>query len=328
MGETLSVKALTRRFGPVTALDGVDLELKGGEMFALVGPDGAGKTTLLRILAAVLPHDEGEVRVLGHQLPEHRRSVKPKIGYLSQGFSLYGDLSIDENLAFFAEIYGLEHYRQRRDELLAFTRLEPFRDRLAGRLSGGMKKKLALACALIHRPQLILLDEPTTGVDPVSRRDFWVILGELLHEGLTIVVATPYLDEAERCGRVGLLDRGRFLTVGRPQEVKKEMKGSMYEVVTSRPRAARALLQERGFPGLLEMQAQGDRIHLRLASTAPEKGAGDRRERLGDEEDGRERLSEEIRRLFEEAGVPAESVRQTTPTLENLFISLISEERR
>jgi ABC-2 type transport system ATP-binding protein len=307
MEHTIALSGIRRSFGSVTALDGVDLEISGGEMFALVGPDGAGKTTLLRILAAVLPQDEGSARVLGRELPRERRQLKPRIGYLSRGFSLYGDLSVDENLAFFAEIYGLRDYSARREELLSFTRLEPFRGRLAARLSGGMKKKLALACALIHRPELILLDEPTTGVDPVSRRDFWMILGELLNEGLTIVVATPYLDEAERCARVGLLDRGRFLTVGTPAEVKQNVSGRIYELVTSSPARARALVNRAGVPGLAEMQAQGDRLHLRLSSE-PIEGA-------------------DLRRFFEEADIQVGAVREMSPTLENVFISLISEEQ-
>ncbi|MFP4408570.1 MAG: ATP-binding cassette domain-containing protein [Spirochaetaceae bacterium] len=312
MERAISLSRISKQFGSVKALDGVDLDISGGEMFALVGPDGAGKTTLLRILATVLSQDEGSAKVLGRELPKEKRKLKPRIGYLSQGFSLYGDLSIDENLAFFAEIYGLKEYAEGREELLAFTRLAPFRTRLAGRLSGGMKKKLALACALIHQPELILLDEPTTGVDPVSRRDFWVILGELLHEGLTIVVATPYLDEAERCARVGLLDRGRFLTVGTPAEVKGQVKGRIYEVVTPAPRRARAVISERGFPGLLETQAQGDRLHLRLREEAgPEAG----------------QVEELLRRPFEEADVPVSSVREISPTLETLFISLTREER-
>lgn len=311
MESTVSLTGIRKSFGSVKALDGVDLEISAGEMFALVGPDGAGKTTLLRILAAVLSQDEGRATVLGRDLPKQKRELKPRIGYLSQGFSLYGDLSIDENLAFFAEIYGVREYTERREELLAFTRLAPFRTRLAGRLSGGMKKKLALACALIHQPELILLDEPTTGVDPVSRRDFWVILGELLHEGLTIVVATPYLDEAERCARVGLLDRGRFLTVGTPAEVKGQVRGRIYEVVTPSPRRARAVMSERGFSGLLEMQAQGDRLHLRLS----------------EEPDARGGEAAALKRFFEDADVAVSSVREMSPTLENVFVSLINEER-
>jgi ABC-2 type transport system ATP-binding protein len=316
MQPTISVSGLRRSFGAVTALDGVDVDIYGGEMFALVGPDGAGKSTFLRILSAVLAPDEGRVTVLGRELPREGQSIKPRVGYLSQGFSLYGDLSVDENLSFFAEIYGMRDHGPRREELLSFTRLEEFRGRLAGRLSGGMKKKLALACALIHRPEIVLLDEPTTGVDPVSRRDFWVILGGLLHEGLTIVVATPYMDEAERCGRVGLLDAGRFLTIGSPQEIKKQVRGRIYEVVTSSPRKARAVIDEKGFPGLLELQTQGDRLHARLSAEI----AG------GSERD--ESPEDSLRRLFEDSHVTVGAVREVEPTLENLFISLVNEERK
>jgi ABC-2 type transport system ATP-binding protein len=357
MSTTVNLQGVTKSFGEVTALDALDLQITGGEMFALVGPDGAGKTTLLRILAAVLRQDRGTAEVLGRRLPADRRDLKPRIGYLSQGFSLYGDLSVDENLAFFAEIYGMSGYSERREELLQFTRLAPFRRRLAGRLSGGMKKKLALACALIHRPELIILDEPTTGVDPVSRRDFWLLLGELLHEGLTIVVATPYLDEAERCGRVGLLDRGCFLSVGRPEEVKSLVEGRIYEVVTPSPRRARKALTAADFPGLLELQAQGDRLHLRLSDvpgespeTGETQGADTTREarraenkmhtgetemsrRAGEKnEAGRpdeaEETEERIRSFFTSAGIRIDSVRETLPTLENLFISRIREEHR
>jgi ABC-2 type transport system ATP-binding protein len=290
-------------------------------MFALVGPDGAGKTTLLRILAAVLRQDRGEVSVLGRELPKMRRELKHRIGYLSQGFSLYGDLSVEENLAFFAEIYGMRDYSARREELLEFTRLTPFRKRLAGRLSGGMKKKLALACALIHRPELIILDEPTTGVDPVSRRDFWVILGELLHEGLSIAVATPYLDEAERCDRVGLLEYGRFLEVGRPEDIKSRIRGRIYEVVTSSPRLAQRALSEEGLAGLLEMQTKGDRLHLRIEAAGPESaGPHPRRSAVRTPE-------ERIGAFFEQQGIPLSSVRESPATLENLFISLIREEQ-
>lgn len=314
MAPAVSVADLHRGFGQVDALSGVYLKVAVGEMFALVGPDGAGKTTLLRVLAGLLPGESGEVIVLGCRLPEKRRRLKPRIGYLSQGFSLYGDLSVDENLAFFAEIYGVGSYRERREELLAFTRLEPFRRRLAGHLSGGMKKKLALACALIHRPELLLLDEPTTGVDPVSRRDFWLILGDLLHEGLTIIVATPYLDEAERCRRVGLLDAGRFLTLGPPGEIKNQIEGTIYEVVTPQARLARVLVSEQQLPGLLEMRAQGDRLHLRLTEAS---GTGDGRS-----------PEAKLRRELAAAGVEISALRRIKPTLEDLFISLIAGRRR
>ncbi len=309
----VELSGVEKSFGSLTALDSIDLEIRRGEIFALVGPDGAGKSTLLRILASVLPQDRGGVRVLGRMLPKEKRSLKRSIGYLSQGFSLYGDLSIDENLSFFAEIYGMRDYHRRREELLEFTRLSDFRNRQAGRLSGGMKKKLALACALIHRPEFLILDEPSTGVDPVSRRDFWIILGELLHEGLSIIVATPYLDEAERCMRVGLLDRGKFLKIGSPQDLKGSFGGRLFEVVTDEPRKARHSLSEKSFPGLLEMQTKGDLLHLRVAEE----------HKTGEELPSPGRRIEEY---FSLAGIPVESVREVLPSLENLFISLIREE--
>ena len=305
-GVAIAAGGLTKRFGETRALDGLDLTARHGEMFALVGPDGAGKTTTLRILAGVIRPDAGELSLLGDRIRRHSRSLKRRIGYLAQGFSLYGDLSVDENLAFFAEIYGVRDSRRRRDELLEFTRLTPFRTRLAGRLSGGMKKKLALACSLIHQPEIILLDEPTTGVDPVSRRDFWLILGRLLAEGLSIVVATPYLDEAERCQRVGLLRDGRFLAVGTPDEIRERVPGDLYEVVTADARRARRLLtaSDAGLAGLLEVQAQGDRLHLRF----------------------REGSDAPIAAFLEANGIVPESVRRSVPTLENLYISLLSRE--
>ena len=315
MESTVDLRGVSKSFGSVAALAQIDLRIDRGEMFALVGPDGAGKTTLLRILAAVLQHDRGEAAILDHSLPAERRALKPRIGYLSQGFSLYGDLSVDENLAFFAEIYGLHDYSARREELLEFTRLAPFRSRLAGRLSGGMKKKLALACSLIHRPDLLVLDEPTTGVDPVSRRDFWVILGELLHEGLTIVVATPYLDEAERCSRVGLLDRGRFLKIGPPGEIKRGIRGRLFEAVTPAAREAQRSFSAAGFPGLRELQTQGNRLHIRLETSQ-------------DKAEGVPSPEEHLRTFFSTEGLPLESVREISPTLENLFISLIREEQQ
>ena len=275
-------------------------------MFALVGPDGAGKTTMLRILTGVLHHDDGEVFVLGRELPVGLKHVRRHIGYLSQGFSLYRDLSVDENIAFFAEIYGVSQYGERREELLAFTRLAPFRRRLAGRLSGGMKKKLALACALIHGPRVLLLDEPTTGVDPVSRRDFWLILGRLLHEGLTIIVATPYLDEAERCGRVGLLDRGHFLTVGTPDETKKQIEGRLFEVISGNPRQTQKDLRRADLPGVREMQTYGDRVHLRLDQSVDQ---------------------ERLEGLIANLGIRANSIQEIRPSLENVFISLVRKER-
>ena len=192
---------LKKRYGSVEALKGVSFDIGRGEMFGLIGPDGAGKTTTIRLLCGLLHADEGEIRMLGHDPVADHRAMTASVGYLSQRFSLYGDLSIDENIAFFAEIHGVTDYAARRDRLLDMTQLTPFRQRLADKLSGGMKQKLALACTLVHEPDIILLDEPTTGVDPVSRREFWKLLSQFLEQGITILMSTPYLDEAERCHR-------------------------------------------------------------------------------------------------------------------------------
>jgi len=226
MSVAIDVRGVTRRYGATLALNGLSLQVRRGEMFGLIGSDGAGKTTAIRLMCGLLRPDAGELRVLGHDpVGEHRRLTE-RVGYLSQRFSLYGDLTIDENVAFFAEIHGVRDYAARRDQLLNLTQLTPFRTRLADRLSGGMKQKLALACTLVHEPELILLDEPTTGVDPVSRREFWKLLSEFLSAGITIVMSTPYLDEAERCHRVALLHDGRLLACDEPSALRAAMPGS------------------------------------------------------------------------------------------------------
>lgn len=220
MSPALELSGVTKRYGATEAVHGLSLRVERGEMFGLIGADGAGKTTTIRLMCGLLRGDEGQVRTLTHDPVRDHRRVTEKVGYLSQRFSLYGDLTIDENIAFFAEIHGVRDFRQRRDHLLAITQLLPFRSRLADRLSGGMKQKLALACTLVHEPELILLDEPTTGVDPVSRREFWKLLSEFLAQGITIVMSTTYFDEAERCTRVALLHEGRLLASGDPSQVR------------------------------------------------------------------------------------------------------------
>ncbi len=196
MNEAINIEQLHKNYGDIKAVNGINLNVNEGEMFGLVGPDGAGKTTTIRILCGLLKVDSGSVEVLGSELKKNKKEIQNQIGYLSQKFSLYGDLSVDENIEFFADIHNVKDFHNRRNELLAFTRLTPFRDRLAEKLSGGMRQKLALACSLIHKPKILFLDEPTTGVDPVSRRDFWKILSDLQKEGITILMTTPYLDEA------------------------------------------------------------------------------------------------------------------------------------
>ncbi len=229
------INNLTRRFGDLTAVDRLNLEIPEGELFGLVGSDGAGKTTTLRMLAGILDPHEGDLQVLGQAFPAGAERVKGEVGYMSQRFGLYPDLSVGENIAFYADIFGVTgaERRERTSRLLAFSGLAPFNDRLAGRLSGGMKQKLGLCCALIHKPKLLLLDEPTNGVDPVSRRDFWRILRELHAEGVTIVVATAYLDEAGRCDRVGLIHDGRLIACDTPAVLTGNGTVSLEELVIS-----------------------------------------------------------------------------------------------
>jgi ABC-2 type transport system ATP-binding protein len=222
---------LTRRFGPLTAVDRLNLEIAAGEVFGLVGPDGAGKTTTLRLFCGLLDPTEGEAWVAGHNVVRETQAVKDRIGYMAQRFGLYVDLTVEENMRFYADLFGIADGE--RDALMArllrMTRMEPFRKRPAGKLSGGMKQKLALMCTLLHHPTVLFLDEPTNGVDPVSRRDFWVILKELVAQGLTVFVTTAYLDEAERCDRVGLMHRGRLIRCDAPAAIKSEMQARTLE---------------------------------------------------------------------------------------------------
>ena len=226
MNAAIQFTGVSKKYGKTKALDGVTMDVQRGEMFGLIGSDGAGKTTAIRLMCGLLHPDGGSVRVLDHDPVKQHRALTERVGYLSQRFSLYGDLSIDENIAFFAEIHGVSRYHERRDQLLSMTQLTPFRARPADKLSGGMKQKLALACTLVHEPKLILLDEPTTGVDPVSRREFWKLLSEFLSHGITILMSTPYLDEAERCSRVALLHEGRLLACDEPSRLRAEMPGT------------------------------------------------------------------------------------------------------
>ena len=227
----IEAKALTRRFGSLTAVNHLDLTVSRGEIFGLVGPDGAGKTTTLRMLCGLMDPSEGSARVAGHDVVREAQAVKDQIGYMAQRFGLYVDLTVEENMVFYADLFGIvgAEREQLNAQLLRMTRMEPFRGRQAGRLSGGMKQKLALMCTLLHRPQILFLDEPTNGVDPVSRRDFWAILYQLLKDGITIFMTTAYLDEAERCNRVGLIHKGRLIRCSAPEVLKKETGGNTLE---------------------------------------------------------------------------------------------------
>ncbi|MGB8951213.1 MAG: ABC transporter ATP-binding protein [Candidatus Aminicenantales bacterium] len=256
----VETRGLTKYFKDLPAVRNLNLTIPPGEMFGLVGPDGAGKTTTIRMLCGVIRPTSGAARILGFDLNTQSEQVKQNIGYLSQKFSLYGDLTVDENIEFFAEVHSVKDFRKRREELLEFTRLAPFRRRLADRLSGGMRQKLALACTLVHTPRVIFLDEPTTGVDPVSRRDFWKILSHLLKEGITIFMTTPYMDEAERCARVGLMDRGVLLVMDTPSHIKSLMKGTIIEIVCEKTRLAFHVLKKTA--AALEVQIFGDRLNV------------------------------------------------------------------
>jgi ABC-2 type transport system ATP-binding protein len=257
---------VSKRYAAVQALQCVSFDVARGEMFGIIGPDGAGKTTAIRLACGLIRMDGGSIRVLGHDPVKDHRAMTADIGYLSQRFSLYGDLTIDENIAFFAEIHGVADYASARERLLGITQLTPFRARRADRLSGGMKQKLALACTLVHEPHVLLLDEPTTGVDPVSRREFWKLLSEFLANGLTIVMATPYLDEAERCARVVLLHEGRVLAAAPPGDLQAQFHGDLLEVITDTPRPPADVLS--AAEGVADVQVFGDRAHVRMRDDA------------------------------------------------------------
>jgi drug efflux transport system ATP-binding protein len=306
MAEPLvTVEDLVKRYGEVVAVDGISLVVERGEMFGLIGPDGAGKTSTLRTILGLMPPDGGRVTTCGFVPSRQRRELSEKIGYLPQRFSLYGDLSIDENIAFFARIHGVTGWRGRRDELLDLLRLRPFRERLADRLSGGMKQKLALACTLIHTPQLLVLDEPTTGVDPVSRRDFWRILSRLLQSGLTILLTTPYLDEAERCTRVALMDHGRLLVTDAPDHLRSRWHGALVEVIATPKRRAREALARDPVVG--DVQVFGERLHVTLKTGEGAPAAAALATRLA------------------QAAVHVDAARPVEPSLEDVFIAHVKE---
>ncbi len=294
---------VAKHYGRVEALRGVSLEVRRGEMFGVIGPDGAGKTTAIRLMCGLLHGDAGAIRVLGLDPVAQHRKLTASVGYLSQRFSLYGDLTVDENIAFFAEIHGVRDYGARRDRLLDLTQLIAFRRRLAGRLSGGMKQKLALACTLVHEPDLILLDEPTTGVDPVSRREFWKLLSEFLAHGITILMSTPYLDEAERCSRVALLHQGRCLALDTPDHLREGMPGQMAEIVVPRP--GDVLARVRQIAGIEAAELFGDRLHVQLAGRTADAVV-------------------QLRAALSAGGVAAADVRPVPASLEDVFIAQLS----
>lgn len=304
----IHAEGLSRSFGDVTAVDQLTFSVPPGEIFGLVGPDGAGKTTTMRLLAAILAPTAGEAWVAGHNVVGGAEAVKGDIGYMSQRFGLYADLTVSENIHFYADIYGVPRRgrAEKVERLLTFSNLTPFTRRLAGNLSGGMKQKLGLACALIHTPRVLLLDEPTNGVDPVSRRDFWRILYQLLRENVTIFVTTAYMDEAERCNRVGLLHNGQLLAVDTPAGVKRRlMRGVLLEIRGQEPRRIAAALRESLPAGTVTMF--GDRVHVLTANTADSEGLGP---------------------LLAGRGHHVDSIQPVEPTLEDVFVSVLTEGSR
>ena len=296
----LDAQGLGLRLGAF-ALEDLRLRVPRGEMMGLVGPDGSGKTTAVRLCCGLLRPERGRVTVAGLDLAREPAAIKRRLGYLAQEFTLYGDLTVDENMDFFARLHGVRHFAPRRRDLLAMTGLAPFGRRLAQQLSGGMKKKLALACALVHQPDLLLLDEPSTGVDPVSRGEFWVLLGRMADEGVGILVTTPYLDEAERCHRICLLHHGRRLAEGTPEELRRRFPGAMVQVET--PDASRAHAALRRHWGADRVVLYGGRLRLRVE---------------GDTE------AERAVRVLESDGCGPSHCTPADPTLEDVVVALVA----
>jgi ABC-2 type transport system ATP-binding protein len=298
------VERLTKSFPGVRAVDALSFDVRTGEIFGLVGPDGAGKTTTLRMLAGIMPPDAGKATVAGFDVGRDPEGAKHSISYMPQRFGLYEDLTVDENIRFYGDLFGVNKAERetRSTQLLKAAGMSEFRKRLAGKLSGGMKQKLGLVCALIHRPKVILLDEPTTGVDPVSRRDFWRILYELVAEGVTILTSTAYLDEAERCHRVTLLHQGKLLFCDTPANLKAKLKKGVLSITATEPRRLRDELKDA--EGISSLLLTGDGLHVVVDSAAL-------------------RIPEFEARL-NHAGIPFDAIQQVTPSIEDLFVDAVS----
>lgn len=301
----IRVHGLTRRFGAVTAIAGIDFSVQPGELFGLVGPDGAGKTTLLRMLAGVLKPQDGDAELFGVSVVRDPEAVKHEIAYMPQRFGLYTDLTVLENLAFYADLYQVPRAERgaRLERLFHFSNLGPFRDRLAGALSGGMKQKLALSCALIHLPKILLLDEPTFGVDPISRRDLWLIVHEMVHEGVTAVVSTAYMDEAERFDRVALLHQGKLLALDTPAALQRALHGELLHIEVEPVRTAQTLLAQH--PKVRRAALFGDRLHVTVESAEADSPA--------------------IDAALRDAGLTPHALTAAPATMEDVFIERMTE---
>jgi len=300
----ISAEALTRSFPGVRAVDGLSFDVYPGEIFGLVGPDGAGKTTTMRMLAGILAPDSGNATVAGHNVIRDPEGAKHALSYMPQRFGLYEDRTVDENIRFYADLFGIRKVErdQRSVQLLQAAGMSEFRARMAGKLSGGMKQKLGLVCALIHHPKVILLDEPTTGVDPVSRRDFWRILYELVSEGVAILTSTAYLDEAERCHRVALMHQGKLLFCDTPSNLKSSFGKGVLSVTSSEPRRLRTELEH--VDGISSLVLTGDGVHVVV-------------------DDAMRRIPEFEARL-KSAGIAFDAIQQVVPTIEDLFVDAVS----
>jgi len=303
MSAAVRVLGLTRTFGLETAVDALSFETRPGELFGLVGPDGAGKSTLLRMLAGVLRPTSGDAEIFGTSVAKDPERIKPEIAYMSQRFGLYADLTVLENLHFYADLYAVPRGERasRLDRLFRFSNLEPFSHRLAGKLSGGMKQKLGLSCALIHEPRLLLLDEPTFGVDPISRRDLWLMVHEMVARGVTAIVSTAYLDEAERFDRLLLLHRGRTLDSGTPEDLLRRIQGEILDLRATPLRPAREILSQH--PSVLRTAIFGDRLHVSVRSAERDRGA--------------------VESALREKGIEVHEVGAIAPTLEDRFIEAV-----
>ncbi len=303
MTALIEARHLQKSYGALRAVDDVSFIVQPGEAYGLVGPDGAGKTTTLRLMAGVITNEGGDVRVAGFDMNKQAEQARTRLGYLSQRFSLYTDLTVRENLTFFGQMRGMQgvELTRRASELLRFVGLAGFEERWTGELSGGMKQKLGLATALIHRPPILLLDEPTGGVDPLARQDFWQLIICLLAEGIAVVVTTPYMDEAVRCNRLGFMMNGRILTEGTPRQLTRQFQGHVLELVATPKEQAKAIARQD--PAVRDALAFGDRLHLHVTVL--------------------EEAMYRLPALLREAGVTVNSLRPITPTLEDLFIALL-----
>jgi ABC-2 type transport system ATP-binding protein len=299
----IEATGLRKSFGELLAVDDLSLAAPAGQIFGLVGPDGAGKSTTIRMLAGILPPDAGEIRVAGCDVVAAPETVKSVISYMPQRFGLYEDLTVEENIRFYADLFGVARRRheQRSEELLKACAMSEFRRRLAGRLSGGMKQKLALVCALIHTPRVLLLDEPTTGVDPVSRREFWAMLYRLLDQGVTVLVSTSYLDEAERCHRLALLHQGRILICDQPENLRAQMTKAVLSVVSPEAERIKQILAGRG---MSEAIVVGDSVHLFVDEAALWRS--------------------KIQALLDTARIPYEAIEQVSPSIEDFFVDALA----